>query len=656
MNQKTLALLEYDRITEQLADYARTDAGKERLLALRPDTSPISIEKRLAETSEARTIVDARSAVPIHSLAGIDTALLILDKGGVLNPNQCELLAAFIGECRKLMVFMEGMGEMAPTLSGWASAIDPLDALQAEISGKISHGEVDSGASPALLRLTKAIQKSDDRIKSRMEAVIRDLNQRNMLQETHVSQRNERYVVAVKNASWRGVPGTARDRSASGSTVFVEPEAVRLLQDELNQLKIAAELERERILSEISASLAEHRQALEINKDCMVAYDVVIAKGKLSRTMGGIPATLRKDDRVVIKGGRHPLIGEKAVPLDFQLPEHVRGLIITGPNTGGKTVVLKTVGIFAAMTQAGLHIPAQKGTSCGVFVDILADIGDGQSVTQNLSTFSAHMTTISDILKSAGPRILVLLDEMGSGTDPAEGMGLATAILEELYGRGAMILATTHFVEIKRFGDHRKGFINGAMGFDLDTLSPRYRLTIGSCGQSHGLHIAEKLGLPKSIIARARAVIGQKDETEELPRGDARCFIPVDPKETGRDLEESPPGTAAATAASKIIDKVFESLETEKSRSFSIGDAVSIPFLNDIGIIITGEDRKGDYGVQIHGKRVTIGKKRLKLYIPGEDLYPEDYDLDIVTKSKSHRKLDKKLRKGHKGVVLVHKE
>ncbi len=656
MNQKTLELLEYNIITEQLADFARTEAGKERLLELRPETNPLRIEKRLAETSEARAIVDTRSAIPIHSLVGVDAAFILLDKGGVLSPTQCETVSGFIGECRKLKTFMQGMAEMAPVLSGWASAIDPLAAVQEEIAAKIACGEIDSGASPVLLRLTRAMQKTDERIKSRIEGVIRDLDQKHLLQETHVSQRNGRYVVAVKSAQWRSVPGAARDRSASGSTVFIEPEAVRLLQDELDQQKLAAELERERILSEISAMLAEHRQALDINKECVIAYDVIIAKGKLSRSMSGIPAALRKDDRVVIKGGRHPLIGEKAVPLDFQLPDHVRGLIITGPNTGGKTVVLKTVGLFAAMTQAGLHIPAQKGTSCGVFADIQADIGDGQSLTQNLSTFSAHMTTISEVLKSAGPRVLVLLDEMGSGTDPAEGMGLAAAILEELYGRGAMILATTHFVEIKRFGDHQRGFINGAMGFDLATLSPRYQLTIGSCGQSHGLHIAERLGLPGTIIARARAIVGQEVEPEQIKETNGVHFIPADKEPPPEKVVNTSSAEATSLMASKNIDKAFEALEAEEDTHFSVGDAVSIAFLNDIGIIVAGEDRKGEYVVQIHGKRVTIGKKRLKLYIPGEELYPEGYNLDIVTKSKTHRKLENKIRKGHKGFVLVHKE
>lgn len=656
MNHKTLELLEYSQITGLLASFARTAEGKERLLKLHPEANPLWIGKRLAETSEARVIVDSRSSVPIHSLQGIDAAFLLLDKGGILTPSQCEAVAGFIGECRKLKLFMQGMAEAAPTLSCWAAAIDPLEAVQQEISERIAYGEVDSGASPALQRLTKAIHKADERMKSRLDSVIRDLDQKNMLQETHVSQRNGRYVVAVKSAQWRGVAGSARDRSASGSTVFVEPEAVRQLQDELDHLKLAAELERERILAEICAMLAEHRQALGDNRECVIAYDAVIAKGRLSRSMNGIPAALRTDDRMVIVEGRHPLLGDKAVPLNFKLPDHVRGLIITGPNTGGKTVVLKTVGLFAVMTQAGLHIPARKGTSCGVFADILADIGDGQSLTQNLSTFSAHMTTISDILKSAGSRVLVLLDEMGSGTDPAEGMGLATAILESLYSKGAMILATTHFAEIKRFGDQQRGFVNGAMGFDLSTLSPRYILTIGSSGQSHGLHIAERLGIPKELIIRARALINGDVPPQPLLQWDSGDFIPVDKapvSEVGNSVKK-PEGEVLQK--SKEIDRVFEALEAEEEVRFSVGDAVSIAFLNDFGIVVTEEDRKGDHVVQIHGKRVTIGKKRLKLYIPGQELYPEGYDLGIVTKSKTHRKLENKIRKGHKGYVLTHKE
>lgn len=647
MNQKTLELIEFNRIIEWLESYARTEEGKSRIRALQPEVDPLAIERRLRETSEARSIVDGGSSVPIHSLTGIHTALQALDRGAVLTAPQCESVADFLRECHRLKQFMGKMTMMAPNVSAWALTIDPLDDMEETIRERIVYGEVADDASPALHRITKSIRKTDERLRMKLEGVLRDLNQKGLLQEQHISQRGGRYVVAVKSAQWRGVAGAARDRSASGSTVFIEPEAVRQIQDELDHLMMESQLEKERILSEISAELMSRRQTLEMDKDAMVAYDVVIAKGRLSKNMEGIQAELRRDDRVVIRYGRHPLLGNKAVPLDYELPKGIRGLIITGPNTGGKTVVLKTVGLFVAMTQSGLHVPAERGTSIGIFMDILADIGDGQSLAQNLSTFSAHMTTIAGIIRDAGPRKLVLLDEMGSGTDPAEGMGLAAAILEELQRKGAVVVATTHFVEIKRFGDHHAGFVNGAMGFDLATLSPRYELTIGRSGQSHGLHIAERLGLPEGIIARAREIAG-KQGGEQIPE-------PFEPELQEFESSLELP-TAGEIAQETVIDKRFKALEraADAEPALKLGDAVRIPFMDDIGVIVGEEDRRGEFLVQIHGKRVRIGKKRLKLYIDGSELYPEDYDLDIVTKSKMQRKLEKKIRKGHTGIVLVH--
>lgn len=632
MNIKSLETLEYDKIREWLAGFARTEFAKEEIGRMVPSTNTITIERRLNETTEARHILDCRSSVPIHSLTGIEGIMMTLEKGGVLTPNQCEAVGSFLNECQKLIHFMASVEECAPTLASWCVGMDPLLAIQEEIAVKITCGEVDDAATSELQRLNKAMQKTDNRIKTKIEGLMRSLSQKNVLQEEQISQRNGRYVLAVKSSQWRSVSGSVRDRSASGSTTFVEPEEVRLLQDELDHIRLEIEVEKERILHEISALCAEKWWVINQNKDAMIQYDLVIARGRLSRAMSGRAAKMRKDDRVIIRNGRHPLLGDKAVPLQFELPERVKGLVITGPNTGGKTVVLKTVGLFVAMHQSGLHVPAEEGTAIGLFENILADIGDGQSIAQNLSTFSAHMKTISGIIEEAGPRTLVLLDEMGSGTDPTEGMGLAVAILEALQRKAPLILATTHFAEIKRFGAHRSGFINGAMGFDLETLSPKYVLTIGVAGQSHGLHIAQTLGIPMDLIERAREVAQMTDEEEDVL---VMNYVPE------------------KTSATQEVEEMVE--EQAGPMKYVLGDAVKIPFMNEMGIVVETEDRKGNLVIQVHGKRLSIGKKRLKPYISAEELYPEGYDMDIVTQSKDYRKAKKKVSKGKVGVVLTHK-
>lgn len=657
MNENTLKLLEFDSIRAMLADHCRTREGKDQMLALTPLTDPAQIRSRLAETDEARRLADARSGAPIHSLTGIGGILLSLKQGGILSAGDLETLNGFVKECARLKRFMTGAGELAPTLQGWSLSLQELTELSESIDRCIIRGEVADQATPVLSKLMKRCGQLEDKIQIRLDALVKNPRLKDSLQDTVISQRNGRYVLALKNAYWRSMPGTARDRSASGSTVFVEPEAVRLLQEELEAVRLEAARERERILAVLSAEAAEAQLALEINRDAVIRFDTTLAKGKLSRQMEGRAAAQRSDDRIVIRNGRHPLLGSGAVPLNYQLPEGIQGLVITGPNTGGKTVVLKTVGLMVAMNQAGLHVPAAEGTALGLFRSVLADIGDGQSLQQNLSTFSSHMKTISGILAEAGPRTLVLLDEMGSGTDPAEGMGLAAAILEALHQSGAMILATTHFVEVKAFAKRRSGFINGAMDFCLETLSPRYRLTIGRAGESHGLHIAEKLGLPGSVIRRARQLAQGStpaaEVTEDLSAPPADLELQPLPPEATHTEEPLKPAPEVQQQL-KALEKQLQQLEAPEPQGFQVGDAVRIPFMSRTGIVVEAADKKGDYAVLVNGKRLRIRGQRMTLYIPGSELYPEDYDLDIVTKSKEYRKKNHQLSKGKRNVVLEH--
>ncbi len=428
------------------------------------------------------------------------------------------------------------------------------------------------------------------------------------------------------------------DRSTSGATVFIEPEDVKKLHDELNLLRCDEEKICYRIQSELTNALGVELKQIQFQMDIMTHCDWVFARGKLSKRHHCIAPEMRPETLIRLVEARHPLLENTAVPLSLDLGISQRGIVITGPNTGGKTVAMKTVGLLTHMALSGLHIPAREGSVIGGVGQILADIGDGQSISQNLSTFSAHMTNIARILDVSDAKTLVLLDEVGSGTDPKEGMGIAVAILEALYQKGCLILASTHFGEIKTFASEHPGFVNGSMGFDVMSLKPLYKLTVGKAGESNGLLIAKRLGMPLAIIERASEVIG--NEHLEIPE-DIIKFEPVVISEKSTQDKLS-----VLSLDDPSNQKKEEDREEIKTRPFAIGDNVKIPFMNTIGIISELANGKGELEVMIHDKRVRVSEKQVSLYIGREDLYPEDYDFDVILKSKDYRKKSKLINKG----------
>ncbi len=639
MNQHTFNTLEFQQIKETIRRFALTKAGKEKIGCLSPSSNIRQIEAWLDEVSEAVEILQKSASVPVHGLDGMELVLSNLNKGAALRPDQLMKLHDFLDCCGKMKRFMKDKVYYAPRVSAYVETIEELPELAIEISRCIRNGRVDDYASKELLKIRKQIAIQEERLKEKTSQLIRSNKYKSFLQESVVSQRNGRYVIPIKKECRSKIKGTVLDTSASGSTLFIEPEEVGLFQDQLGWLHEEEEIEVQKVLNRLTGLVEEKEQQIGLAVETMIHYDFLFAKAKYSRSIDGAKVGINETGEMAFIKARHPMLGEKAVPLSLKLSNELRALVITGPNTGGKTVTIKTVGLLTLMVQCGLHIPASEESSVSIFQRILVDIGDGQSIMENLSTFSSRIKNIIEILKETNNRTLVLLDELGSGTDPGEGMGLATAILETLYEKGAAILATTHYSEMKEFADRHHGFINGSMEFNLESLRPTYRLSVGRGGESQAFAIALKLGIHPKIIERAHKIT-YKEEKNYL----TAITDPLKRKELERQV---------------IVNKYQDRMTVPKPKMniaiFHQGDNVKISPTNEFGIVYSGPDQQGNYIVQIKGEKVSINHKRITLYIAAKELYPEDYDFDIIFQSKENRKKRNILSKRHDENIIIEK-
>lgn len=652
MNTTTFDILEYQKIKEMLEEFTVSDMGRDLVRALGPETDANIIRKRLMETSESRMLLTKGSSVPLSCLTGIGKVLEKLGKVTALLPEDLTIIRNVMTGAGRLINFMKARTELAPNVASYAASMFVLEDLTSEIDRCISDNRVDDRASSELARIRKRIAVVEDRIAGKLNSILNSPVWQGKLQDQVVSIRNGSYVIPVKREYRRSIEGTVVDTSSSGSTVFIEPAAIRALKNELNLLRIEEEKEVTRILSCLTAMAEGYKREIMINVQTMAHYDFLFAKAKLSNAMKAVCPEINENRHIRISGGRHPLIGNDAVPLDIEIGEDYQALIITGPNTGGKTVVLKTVGLFCLMAQSGLHVPAVSA-SLPVFIDILADIGDGQNIAQSLSTFSAHIRNIISIISCAGPDTLVLLDELGTGTDPGEGMGLATAVLEELKRKDSIILATTHYGEIKEFARRTPGFKNGCMLFDPDTLMPLYTLSIGIPGESNAFLISLRLGMDPGIISRAHEITYGEKKVYQAP-----AKAPGQNRRTGSQTREASQPVLTNTdiiksaqenrEKSRRRDESRKKAEKQKAVSgFRVGDCVFVTSMNRTGIVCEPENSRGEVGVMIMKKRFLISKKRLRPYIAGKDLYPEDYDMSIVLDSKENRRKRKIMDKMH---------
>ncbi|SER79391.1 endonuclease MutS2 [Salipaludibacillus aurantiacus] len=641
MNQSSLQQLDYDNILNTVASFAHTDRAKETIMASEPKLVKKHIDQMLIEVNQAARILDMSSSVPIHSLDEVATYLKQAHKGLFLRPDQLERVVSFLEHCRKLKTFMKDKTSVAPDVANYVHSIADMTTCENEISGSLRHGKIDDYATPELANIRRHLRSKQAEVKEKAEAMCRSKKMTPYLQESMVVEKNGHFTIPVKKQYRSKVNGSVVDTSASGATVFMEPTEVAAIYEELNHLIMAEEHEVETILYQLTALVLEIEPDLHIAMETMHHYDVIFAKAKYGRSIDGIVPELNESFTIHIDQARHPLLGEKAVPLSLQLGLQERALVITGPNTGGKTVTLKTVGLLTLMAQTGLMIPAGEKTSLHIFQKIYVDIGDGQSIEQNLSTFSSRLTNIIDILEHADDKTLVLIDELGSGTDPNEGMALAQVILEQMFAKGSTIFATTHYRELKSLAQTHEGFLNGSMAFDVQTLQPTYRLLLGETGNSQAFDIAYKLGLHPELIKRAHQLSDRQSEADRFA---------VD--ETDQAQKRRYEKQLATTKYARKQRKQKES----SIPIFNQGDNVTVSPKGSVGIVYKGPDETGNYIVQIKGEKHRVNHKRLTLKIPARDLYPEDYDFDIIFKSVEYRKTKHKMDRKHVESLTLHEE
>ncbi len=647
------AALELDTVLRLLAEQALAEHVKARCLALKPAEALAEAERRMEETTQARRIIEHTGTPPLAAMPELQKALDLSSIGALLTPEQLAQVSVFLTTCRRMKGYLQKAELTGADIAGYGGSIADLADLEEEIERCVRNGQVDDRASSLLYDLRRGIAAKGEQIRAKLDALLR--KNRAWFSESFVSVRNGRYTLPVKREYRASVSGSLIEMSGSGGTCFIEPASVQKLHDELAELRVEEDSEVRRVLYSLSAAIAERMPEIRLNIEAMEELDFLFAKAKLSLAMQASPARLTGERALHILSARHPLLDAAvAVPLNFYLRpsgEAAAGVVITGPNTGGKTVALKTVGLLSLMAQSGLHVPVDPRSVFAMQDGVYCDIGDGQSITENLSTFSAHLLSILRILRAAGPRSLVLLDELGSGTDPAEGMGIAVAVLDELRAKGCLFVATTHYPEIKDYAARTPGLVNARMAFDRESLRPLYRLEIGVAGESCALYIAERLGMPEHMLARARKAAGS--ETAKVPHT-PQCEaapMPPEPEPLPMSVEafppppEMPPPIAAREAPAEPA-----------SLRFHVGDSVTLPG-GEIGIVYAEANARGEVGVQVHGKKVLVNHKRLALKVAAAELYPDDYDLSIVLDTVANRKARHLMDKRHEaGNVVVLRE
>ncbi len=569
MNEKTLRVLEYGKIIQLLIDKAESSLGKAIAEKLIPSTDLAQVEYYQKETDEGASLLIKRGSPPLGGIHDILLEVKRAEIGSVLSPGGLLKVGDTLRAARRIKGFLgqdKGdrdseypiMHELANSLSTYKDIEDAI------FNAIISEEEISDSASPLLRNIRKQILSKNDAIRNKLNSIISSSTNKKMLQDGIITIREDRFVVPVKQEYRGSFQGLIHDQSSSGATLFIEPMAVVQLNNELKELKLKEKAEIERILAELTEFVASASEGIRDNQKKLAQIDFIFAKAKLSLSMRGMKPDLNDKGYIRIKNGRHPLLNvDKVVPIDIYIGEDFSTLVVTGPNTGGKTVTLKTLGLFTLMTQSGLQIPVDYGTKMAVFKNVFADIGDEQSIEQSLSTFSSHMTNIVDILANVEDNSLVLFDELGAGTDPTEGAALAMAILDYLYNRDVRTVATTHYSELKIYALTTPGVKNASMEFDIETLSPTYKLLIGVPGKSNAFEISKRLGLNDFVIESARNLVSK----ENIEFEDVLATIEKDRRVSEQNREE-------AERLKEEIEKLKSELLQKKEKTDSMRDEI----------------------------------------------------------------------------------
>ena len=622
--------IEFNKIKEIWAELAVTGSAKEEIENVSIFLDELELNKKLRDTTNSRKMIENLGNPPLQDVTEIREILMEAGKGACLTPYQLERVEKVLVVVERLKDYLARGKQYENPLAYYDENLDELKELREEICRQIRYEAVDDHASNVLYDVRTRIARAEEAVKQKAEQVIR--NNKDCMADTFYTLRNGRVCVPVKKEYRFRIPGSVIDKSATGNTVFVEPAALAKYYEELQLLRVEEENEVYRILYTLSALVSDACPVMEENMSMIEKLDFIFSKGKLSIDLDCIEPKINLDRRIVLKEARHPLMDRKInVPLNFELgtgmgsnkdmnaeKKVIRGIVITGPNTGGKTVSIKTVMLNSYMAQCGLHVPCREADIC-MNSDYLSDIGDGQNLSENLSTFSAHIKNVLEILQKVNKESLVIMDELGSGTDPAEGMGIATAILEELRKSGANFLVTTHYPEIKEYATKQEGIINARMTFDRETLMPTYKMVIGEAGESCAFYIADRLGMPERMLKVAvEAAYGK----EALKTYSFRSNQDVAKSENRKIKKDKKPVNAPKLTA-----------------QFKIGDSVMVYPDKKIGIVCEPENDKGVLRVQIAGRKIWINHKRLKLHVSADELYPEDYDFSIIFDSVENRKI-----------------
>jgi len=563
MNAHTLRVLEYDAIRQKVVAHCATPMGAERARQMTPRTDEEAIRVALQQTSEARRLIDLAEEMPLRGVQDVRSAASLARAGGILPPESLLSIADTVESARRLRSFLLTREEKCPALCVLARQLEPLPEVVNEVRRCLREdATVADSASPGLARIRQRLRRLHSRITERLQATLNSSRIRNMLQEPVITMRGDRYCLPVKAEYRAQFGGIVHDVSASGATLFMEPQEVVDLGNQIREAQIAEQNEVVRILAQLSALVGKYSDPILLTCDALGELDFINARARLSVEWDAIEPALNTQGKIRLRKARHPLLKPPVVPIDVELGNRFRILLITGPNTGGKTVTLKTVGLLTLMMQSGLHVPADTGTEMAIFQNIFADIGDEQSIEQSLSTFSGHMTNIAAMLPHCDEHTLVLLDELGAGTDPAEGAALAQAILDYLLARHARVMATTHYGELKSYAYARQGVQNASVEFDLQTLRPTYHLRIGTPGSSHAIVIAQRLGLPSSVIETAQArLAGRETEATSIMR---RLEEEQRHVEEARQAAEQERREAAALR--QQLQQRLEQVESERQR------------------------------------------------------------------------------------------
>ncbi len=614
----TFEKLQYNELKQIVQSYCVSGLGKRLIDKQAPSTNIKVVNNRLQETTEARAIIDAEGHIPFVGITNIESIIDSLDKDIILQPSDLVSLSDFLRGCRKIKQFMQSKEFFAPMLASYAQSMSEMKTIEEEINFTIKGSRIDSSASRELKKIRFKKEATEEKINERLNKFLNNGTNKKYIQEFFISKKDDRYTIPIK-ASYKGqVPGAIIEVSSKGSTVFIEPQTVSKLSAELASLKVEEEMEEYQILATLSGMIVEELQKIKVNMELISQYDMVFAKAKYSKHIAGIQPKVNDHGYIKIVNGKHPLLPKDAVPLQFEIGKDYRSLIITGPNAGGKTIVLKTIGLLTLATMLGVHIAAEQGTEIAIFEHIFVDIGDNQSIENALSTFSSHMKNLSEIMNASNHRTLLLFDEIGSGTEPNEGAALAIAILEEFYHMGCLTIATTHYGEIKRYSELHSDFMNAAMQFDQETLSPLYQLVIGKSGDSNALWISRKMNMKESVLKRAEAYMENKD---------------YQLKQVNPDKIRQPKHKSEAVAAKYDYKK---------------GDRVKLLDHDDFAIIYKEMDQFYNVVVYYKGEMVEVNVKRITINLPAQELYPEGYDLETLFTDFATRKMEHDINRGSK--------